>query len=239
MIAEGKMYMIGSECRRQSTDLAGTMALFVLVACSRDGADTPTKTVVEKPVDQPKAPLDASGALEHIHLDHDFSYLTELRKLGGRIHDFQQVVKAEAIDPAKCRPVSAVAGFRIEGRPLLWFSPELDRMAVDGKAFTDLKVARAFTAQHGPAEGEVIGRFLGGNALPPRSIVKLLIKGDIIQSNRHTTAEVYLMEETSDESGYRCRIVCEDTYFTNCENVDTYPYCVRIGKDGQIRMTGD
>jgi len=198
-------------------------ALLMVVGCNKEDADTPSAPNVAK-------------VLAHIHLDNEDSYLTEVRKLGGKMPDYQETIKAEAVDPKSYNPVSVVADIRIDDRPLLWINPVLDHVVVDKKAFTDLQSIRAVMAKHLDAKGQVIGRFLGGKALSPRQIVTFLLKGDVIRSNAHTTAEVYIMSETSGDIGYCAALACVDTYYTNKKNVDTYRYAIAIDLEGTIRL---
>jgi len=165
--------------------------------------------------------IDTGKALEHFHLEgheHSKTYGSE--------------VPAQTVDLTTYKPMPLLADIKMKSRAMLWLGSDGKTVAVDDQAFTALKVVQV----RGLSKGQRVGRFIGDDSMPRRDLVKFLIKSDIVSSNLHVSAEVYLMQETSDSSGYSCRVFVVHPYWTSQKNINHYHYMVRISKNGEIRL---
>lgn len=148
-----------------------------------------------------------------------------------------QTISAAEIDPQTHTPVPAVEHYRIQDRPLLWFTPEHRSVVVDQRHWSDLNLVDATRVKQ---DAKVpIGRILDPAALPPRDVVKFLLEGQIIATYWHIGATIQLVEERDDGSSYLASFHAVHEYYTNQRNEDEYEFRVSIDKKtGEITLLG-
>ena len=157
-------------------------------------------------------------------IEPEDSPLTELRELGGWRDDVQERFPAGTIDPRTPRPVTATAGFRLEGQPIAWFSPSLDAVVLDGAAFAPLRRADATmlpptaapaTTSAPPRSGleaaslrQALGRVTprARKVLGDRGVLELLLRIEAIQTHWQLGADVCLTAEQSLDDAYRAEL---------------------------------
>jgi len=168
-------------------------------------------------------------------IDHEHSPLAELRELGGTRDDFQERFPAATIDPTKQRPVTATAGFRLEDRPIAWFSADLDLVVLEGAAFAPLR--KADPIRNAGGELRRVGRVTSQTreALGDRRVIELLLRLGVIQTYWHLGADLCLSAEPEAKEGkYRAIFSAVHHYATSKDVASGYGFSVTIDETGQI-----
>ena len=87
---------------------------------------------------------------------------------------------------------------------------------------------------------EVIGMLgeLGRGKIEGPELAYFLLRADVVQTYAHIGSSVCLVEERSDEAGYRARFTGEHVYFTNGEQRDAFAFELRLDAQGEISVAG-
>jgi len=180
------------------------------------------------------------SCLASYSFDSDTSVLSEQRRRGGaaRWDDFASRYPAAYLDPDTDRPVEVVESTRIGDTPLLWFRPDFSEAIVNAAVLSELKVVDATGL--GVGQREVIGTLgeLGRGKIEGRELAHFLLRADVVQTYVHIGSSVCLVEEASDEGGYRARFTGEHVYFTNGEQRDAFAFEIQLGPQGEISVAG-
>jgi len=178
-------------------------------------------------------PRHATTCLARWELDRSGSVLGEHRSLGVPVPDFSTSWDAEQPDPATWQPVRAVERFQVGGTPLLWFTPDNGRVVVHAGHLSPLTAADPTRMSAGTST--TIGQLRTPGALPPRDLVELLVRSQVILTYWHIGATLCLVEEVA-EPAYRARFEAVHEYYTNEENHDAYGFTFVLEADGRMRV---
>jgi hypothetical protein len=160
-------------------------------------------------------------------IEQEDSPTAELHELVGWRDDVQDRFPSAVIDPATQRPVTATAGFRLDGHPIAWWSPTLDVMVLDGAAFaplrqadatmlppttTDAPTASGPVVRHSGLEAaafrQVVGRVTtrARQALGDRAVLELLLRIEAIRTHWHLGSDICLTSEQNADGAYRAEL---------------------------------
>lgn len=170
-------------------------------------------------------------------LDRGDSILAELRGRGGRADDFPAAFPAEAIGPDHTA-VRAVERFQVDGRPLLFFRPDLSAPVVDAARASDLTVADP--TRMGPGDEAEVGRFAPEvvAGLGHRGLLELLLRAEVLRVYWHIGATLALEAERRDGGAYEADLAGAHVYFTNARNEQRVAFTLRVGPDGAVTVRG-
>lgn len=169
------------------------------------------------------------------------SVLYEHRRLAGNAaaRDFAAQFPAESFGPEH-RPVEAVRGFHVSGRPLLCFRPDLSAVVVDASDFPDglSKVdATCMTADQIESPGRVTSATLA--ALGGPMLTRFLILAHVIETWAHLGSELeltYPVDGAAD--GFVGTVSGTHRYVTNEEIEEAVSFRVEVDAEGTITLTG-
>ncbi|MBT3220471.1 MAG: hypothetical protein HN348_15400 [Proteobacteria bacterium] len=202
---------------------------FFLIGCNKNSAPSNLPA-------QPDIPSDEVTVLMKLTRDGDQSILKEQRGKGGvPLYDFPEGYPAAKIDFASYVPLDTTGAFVVDGQPLFWLTPELDKVVADGRVFGDLTVVNATVLSTG--ERKVLGKLIRQDALAPRKMAELLIVADVVLTWAHIGSELALIEERTD-NGWVGVFEGTHTYYTNDENIDPVEFELSIEADGTLVVVG-
>ncbi len=131
------------------------------------------------------------------------------------------------------RQSTLVDGYDFSSALMVWeLRDRPDEVAEDNR-FEGLTYQRAKLADRLDAAGTLVGTYVGDD-LAERDIIGYLLETHIVDANQHIIATVYLMREGRDDAGYWAMLVSEDPYWTNQDNLDIYPFAIRILNNGEM-----
>lgn len=176
--------------------------------------------------------------IETLKIDRSGSYFDKIQAKPGELRDWPKVFRAVTIEPQKHVVVEKTVKYRIQDRPLFWFTPDYSAVVVDQRYFSDLAAADATRVN--AQEKVTLGKFLDLTfALPPREVVKFLLEAEIIRTYVHIEAEVRLVKEVDDGKSYASSWEGTHTYYTNERNDEDYKFDVTIDRrTGEIVLEG-
>ncbi len=166
------------------------------------------------------------------------SVLSEQRGAGGpRWDDFPEAVAAGTPTPEHVA-VAHTAAFVVDGRPVLYFSPDRATWIVDAAAFTDLAVADVVKLGAGKVANVGAVKPAARAALGDRGVAELLIQADLVRTWAHIGSTLCLVSESAADGAYRAAFTGTHTYFTSRKNEDPLAFELAIAPDGAIAITG-
>lgn len=193
----------------------------------------------ESPMQKVTPPATAATCLERFTVEHSHSVLTEQRGVGPGWNDFPSGFAAATIDATALVPVQVVAGFRVDGSPILWFTVDRRAAVVDARVVGDLTAVDATRLRVG--ESAAVGRVQpdGRRVLPGREIARFLVLAGVIRVYAHVEAEVCLeSEHTGPDGAYEVVVSGTHVYFTDDRNEDSFAFVLRVAPDGSISIEG-
>lgn len=179
----------------------------------------------------------AREPLATFDIQHGRSVLVEWRGRGGRADDFPTAFPAEAIGPDHT-PVRAVEAWQVDGRPLLFFRPDLSAPVIDAARAGDLTVADP--TRMGPGDVAEVGRVTPAvvAALGGRGLLELLLRAGVVRVYWHIGAALALEAERHDGGAYEADVAGTHVYFTNERNERGVAFTLRVDADGAVRVRG-
>jgi hypothetical protein len=177
--------------------------------------------------------------LEAITVRRDASVMEEQRRKGRGWDDFPGRYAAAAIDPTKHRPVEAVQGHRVHGRPILWFTPDGSAAVVDRGVLSDVTIADV--TRLGPDDPPITVTRLAGEARaghPPRAWLLWLIASGAIQTFAHLEAALCVESEQEGKDGYEAIVSGRHVYYTSRRNEAPYRFAFRLAPSGVVTVAG-
>lgn len=132
-----------------------------------------------------------------------------------------------------CKVIDNMHGYDFSASLHTWELDERPNEVLEDSRFESLTESRAKLASQLDEAGTFIGKYVGDD-LSEHDIVGYLLDNHIVDANLHIVATIYLMAEGHDETGYWALLVSEDPYWTNQENLDIYPFAIRINQDGEL-----
>lgn len=143
--------------------------------------------------------------LASFEVEHEHSPLVEQGELGMPAAGFQVRFPAAEIDGQAQRPVTAVSRATLEGQPVVWFSPQIDAVVLDARAFAPLHGVDPTRSPVGQAFR--VGRVTAAarEAFGERGLTELLVRSGVIQTYWYSGAALCLAAEDSSTPDYRAK----------------------------------
>lgn len=177
-----------------------------------------------------------SGCIEEVTVDHGNSVLQEQRRLGGPALDFPTRFASANVQRGASTPVRAVEGYRVDGTPILWFTPDKTAAVVSAAVFSDLTVADP--TRMAPGDTATVG-ILAASArgkIAGRDVATFLIHAGAVRTYWHVGSVVCLEAEESAAGGYEATFSGVHTYFTDGEHHGRFRFTLRLAPDGTISV---
>jgi hypothetical protein len=175
--------------------------------------------------------------LDRFTVEHSRSVLSEQRSTGPGWDDFPTRFAAAVVDPATFLPVKAVADYRVNGQPILFFTPDRRAAVVDARLFSDLVVADPTRMRAGETASVGAAMPAARQALTGREIARFLILAGVVRVYWHVEAEVCLETETTKHDGaYEAAFSGTHTYFTNQRHEGHFAFTMKLAPDGNITV---
>jgi len=209
--------------------------LLVSVGCSNgSGLTEPEPSLPDKRPDT----FSGEGCIAKYEINQRTSLLDALRAAGIQADDFQKMLEAVPIDPARHVPLKPFADFRVAGQPIIFGDREKKVGVAAAGMFTDLAMFDVTRLQK--ADKKVIGRAFPPviDALGPRRLAELLMRADIIRPYIHTNADVCLRSEIGSALPWQGEYDGVHHYYTNTDNHDPLGFAILIAEDGTITALG-
>jgi len=200
------------------------------------GCDAPPPDRAVPADGSPVVPAAAEG-LATWTVTSDASVLQEQRSLGPAAGDFFTRYPAAKIDPAAATPLKAASGLQLDGRPLLWLTPDRKGIVIDDRFSGDLEIVAVPTLTKD--ESRTVGRLTpAGRALPPRAVLEFLIRADVLRTYMHIEGTSRLTAERSADGVYEAEISGTHVFYTNARNENRFAFGFRIAADGEMSVRG-
>ena len=163
---------------------------------------------------------------------------TAAREAVPRLPDYRDRERYEpAVITEGMTPVKPLAGFTVDGKPILYVTADGSQAVVDERVFPHgLSFASTSRMKAGESVplGSVVPEAL--QAVTPQQLVRFLILSEVIETRIHVEAELCMTAESGDHSGYSATWEGTHTYYTNEQNVVPLAFTVSIDAQGNIRL---
>jgi hypothetical protein len=217
--------------------LAGALGVaFATAALGCGGPDSPAP-VPSGPTVQEGNRTPPGACLDSYRIDSKASVLEEMRRRGVPAGDFYKSVTAEEVNRDTYVPVAATESYRVDGHPILWFTPDPKRLVVDRAVFSDLTVVDVTRMKAGQTLPVGVVTAGARPKISGRDVVKFLMASRVVAVWIHAWADVCLSDEQAAGGAYRLRVSGEHVYFTNQENHSPFDFEVTITAAGEIAVS--
>lgn len=226
------------------------ICLFALLAACKGPAPVDGKTPLEREtygVPQPGAEPEAKAKVEtggtvptcvvEWEMSSGVSVLAEQRRKGPASSDFFTSYPAETIDRKTQAPIEGVSRFTLGGEPMVFLSIDKRSVVIDARFSATLTAVDITRLAVGARE--VLGKLATlGRTMPPRELLELLVRADVVRTYAHIGSQICLDRETSEAGAYRADVSGKHTYFTSKKHVTPFAFTFERASDGTMSVTG-